>query len=233
MLFAKIVSLQKDRVTLQLDDEINIEQLKRFTDGNQPTAELLIQDKRLISPDQRKKIFALLADISKHTGYSKIETEAEMKFRFMYEKNHDYFSLSSCSVSLASEFLTFILDFCFKWDIPFRTKIWDSIPSDYHLSVQCLRYRKCVICGQPAEIAHYTAVGNRKRKYTDHRKFSFMSLCHQHHSKQHKIGAKSFVTKYHIKPVKLSEEDLIRLHIMTKKRMNEIDEEKINDSTHS
>ena len=150
----------------------------------------------------------------------------ELKYLYYAKTGADSFSMSNCDMTTANQFLTFILDFCFEWDIPFRTKLWDSIPTDYHLAVQCLRYRKCVICGKPAEIAHYTAVGNRKRNRTDHRKFSFMSLCHDHHFQQHQMGVKSFVIKYHIKPIRLSDDDLIRLHIMTRKRMNEIDEEK-------
>lgn len=219
-MFAKIISLQGNQVTLQLDDELNMDQLQRFAAGKQPTAELIIQDERLISPDQRKKIFALIHDVSQFTGYDERDTEMVLKYRYYAKTGADSFSMSNCDMTTANRFLTFILDFCFEWDIPFRTKLWDSIPTDYHLAVQCLRYRKCVICGKPAEIAHYTAVGNRKRNHTDHRKFSFMSLCPECHKRQHQQGIKSFIYENHIKPVKLSETDLIRLHIMTRKQID-------------
>ncbi|MFT8385117.1 MAG: putative HNHc nuclease [Lentilactobacillus hilgardii] len=122
--------------------------------------------------------------------------------------------------------LTFVLDFCFENDIPFKTKTWDLIPCDYHLAVQCLRHRLCIICGKPhSDIDHYTPVGRRSRKLVDHRKLYFECLCREHHNERHKLGAKSFIEKYHIKPVRLSDNDLIRLHIMTHKRMDEIDNE--------
>ena len=230
-MFAKIISLQGNQVTLQLDDELNMDQLQRFANGKQPTAELLIQDERLISPDQRKKIFALIHDVSQFTGYDERDTEMELKYRYYAKTGADSFSMSNCDMSRANDFLTFILDFCFENNVPFRTKLWDSIPTDYHLAVQCLRYRKCVICGKPADVHHFTAVGNRSRKLVDHRKLWFMALCRSCHSSIHNMGSKQFMLKHHIKPVRLSDDDLIRLHIMTRKRMNEIDEEKVNNVT--
>ena len=93
--------------------------------------------------------------------------------------------------------------------MPFKTKTWDMIPNDYARQWFCLRFRKCVICGNPADLAHYEAVGmGRNRNRIDETKFRYMSLCRIHHVEQHTIGIESFVQKYHIVPVKLTADEL-------------------------
>ncbi|AFR99977.1 putative HNHc nuclease [Lentilactobacillus buchneri] len=214
-MFGKLQGIKGDEVTIKLDDELNMYRLNRFASHQQPTVYLDIDDGRKISPDQRKKIFAMLRDM-----------EQWIKYYYYAQTGSEAFSMADCSMDTANKFLTFILDFCFANDIPFKTKTWDQIPTDYHLAVQCLRYRKCVICGQPhSDIDHFTPVGRRNRALVDHRKLYFECLCRKHHTERHQLGAKSFIEKYHIKPVRLSEDDLISLNIMTRKRMNEIDGE--------
>lgn len=214
-MFGKLQGIKGDEVTIKLDDELNMYRLNRFASHQHPTVYLDIDDGRKISPDQRKKIFAMLRDM-----------EQWIKYYYYAQTGSEAFSMADCSMDTANKFLTFILDFCFANDIPFKTKTWDQIPTDYHLAVQCLRYRKCVICGQPhSDIDHFTPVGRRNRALVDHRKLYFECLCRKHHTERHQLGAKSFIEKYHIKPVRLSEDDLISLNIMTRKRMNEIDGE--------
>lgn len=43
-------------------------------------------------------------------------------------------------------------------------------------------------------------------------------------TKFHTISAEAFSQKFHVRPTKLKPEDLIKLGVMTQKRMNEIDE---------
>lgn len=223
-MFGKLTAIQGDQITIKLDDELNHFKLAKWANGKQPTIELQVEDGRSISPDQRKKIFALLNDMSAYTGYDPREMEIEMKYQFYIYTGSEEFSMANCSMRKANEFLTFLLDFCFKYGIPFKTKTWDLIPDSYPKAMQCLRHRQCVICGKPhSDVDHYTAVGNRSRKVVDHRKLYFECLCRKHHTERHQLGAASFIAKYHIKPVQLSEQDLIELHIMTRKRMNEID----------
>ncbi|WP_109249062.1 putative HNHc nuclease [Lentilactobacillus kefiri] len=225
-MFGKLKAIKGDEITIKLDDELNIYRLQKFAAHKQPTIELSIDDGRQISPDQRKKIFAMLRDMAAYTGYDVQDMEQWMKYFYYAKTGAESFSMSDCSMDQANKFLTFILDFCFANDIPFKTKTWDQIPTDYHLAVQCLRYRKCVICGQPhSDIDHFTPVGRRNRALVDHRKLYFECLCRKHHTERHQLGAKSFIEKYHIKPVRLSEDDLISLNIMTRKRMSEIDGE--------
>lgn len=233
-MFGKLQGIKGDEVTIKLDDELNMYRLNRFASHQQPTVHLDIDDGRKISPDQRKKIFAMLRDMAIFTGYDVRDMEQWIKYYYYAQTGSEAFSMADCSMDTANKFLTFILDFCFANDIPFKTKTWDIIPTDYHLAMQCIRYRKCVICGQPhSDIDHYTPVGRGSRKLVDHRKLYFECLCRKHHTERHQLGAKSFIEKYHIRPIKLSEDDLIALHIMTRKRMDEIDRRKSNEFSSS
>lgn len=225
-MFGRLTAISGNQITVQLDNELNHYKLAKWANGRRPVVEIKVEDGRLVSPDQRKKIFAMLRDMAIFTGYDVRDMEQWMKYYYYAQTGSEAFSMADCSMDTANKFLTFILDFCFANDIPFKTKTWDQIPTDYHLAVQCLRYRKCVICGQPhSDIDHFTPVGRRNRALVDHRKLYFECLCRKHHTERHQLGAKSFIEKYHIKPVRLSEDDLISLNIMTRKRMSEIDGE--------
>lgn len=213
--FAKLLGIQGKKVSLELDDDLNILKVTKLAANKRPTVELNIDDGRSISPDQRKKIYAIIGDISKWSGYSvEKETPQVMKWTYLTNTGTDMFSLSNCSMTQANKYLSWLLDFCFENDVPFRSKTWDMLPNDYAMQLRCLEHRKCCICGKHADIAHYQAVGmGRNRHHIDHSKFYFMSLCRIHHTEQHKIGIKTFLQKYHIKPIKLDKEDRKKLHI--------------------
>lgn len=213
--FGKLVSIQGKKISLELEDNLNVSKLTKLSDSKKPTIELNVDDGRSISPDQRKKIYAIIGDISNWSGYA-IEKEAPevMKWQYLTDTGAEMFSLSNCSMTVANKYLSWLLDFCFDNNIPFKTRTWDMLPNDYAMQYRCLTHRKCCICGRHADIAHYQTVGmGRNRQHIDHSKFYFMSLCRIHHTEQHKIGIKTFLQKYHIKPVKLDENDRKKLHI--------------------
>ena len=229
-MFGKLKGIKGDELTIKLDDKLNMHRLRKFADNKQPTIQIDIDDGRHISPEQRKKIFAMLRDMAMYTGYDIRDMEQWMKYFYYAKTGAESFSMSDCSMDQANKFLTFILDFCFENGIPFKMKTWDAIPDMYPKAIQCLRHRQCVICGKlHSDIDHFIPVGRGSRKLVDHRKLYFECLCREHHTERHQMGAKSFIEKYHIRPIKLSEDDLIALHIMTRKRMDEIDRRKNNE----
>ena len=160
-MYGKLISTSGNTVQIELDDELSINRLTTLANGKQPTVELLIEDGRHITPDQRKKIYALLNDFCAYTGY--VPEEAKAYFKSMVEGifNVEPFSLSNCSITTASYMITTILDFMFHEDIPFRTKIWDSLPSDFPRVAMCIRHKRCAIClKEHADIMHWlTASG--------------------------------------------------------------------------
>lgn len=123
----KLVNISGYKVVLELDEQIDIEQLKKYSAGKQPQIELVINDGRSISNEQRGKIFAIFNDMADYTGYSMTEIEELMKYRYMLVMKHPkmfHFGLPDpCSKSFAAEFLTFLIDYCIKEDIPFKTKL--------------------------------------------------------------------------------------------------------------
>jgi hypothetical protein len=220
----KVLGIQGNELRLAVDDSFNLDKVIRFSDGKQPSGELTIDDNRHISRDQQKKIFALIDDLCNYTGDEPKRWENEFKWRVQVTFGLDEFSLSNCSMTVGNYMIITILDFLFSENIPFRTKLWDSLPQDFPRQRLALKNRTCVICGRPhADLAHYKAVGmGRNRHKIDERKMYFMTLCMEHHQEQHNIGIKEFMQKYHLKPLRLSDDDIIRFKILTKKRLEEL-----------
>ena len=220
----KVLGIQGNELKLAVDDDFNLDKVIRFSDGKQPSGELTIDDNRHISRDQQKKIFALIDDLCNYTGDEPKRWENEFKWRVQVTFGLDEFSLSNCSMTVGNYMILTILDFLFSENIPFRTKSWDSLPQDFPRQRLALKNRTCVICGRPhADLAHYKAVGmGRNRHKIDERKMYFMTLCREHHQEQHNIGIKKFMQKYHLKPLRLSDNDIIRFKILTKKRLEKL-----------
>ncbi|ANK66893.1 hypothetical protein AYR55_03735 [Loigolactobacillus backii] len=213
-LFGELDQLSGNQLKIKLNDDAPIYRMSKLANGRKPTIQLDIEDGRTISPDQRKKIWALIRDISEWNGDVPQYIEDLMKSYTREIFNLEPYSLSNCSVTIASYTIETILEFCFRNDVPFSTRTWDMLPNDYTAEWFCLRFRKCIICGKHADIAHYEAVGmgNNRRKIS-HAKFHFMALCRIHHTEQHTIGVDKFLQKYHIKPIKLNYEERKKLRI--------------------
>ena len=220
----KLISVQGNKLTIAVDDVFSLEKVIRLSDGKQPSVGLTIDDNRHISRDQQKKIFALIHDLCNYTGDEPKYWENEFKWRVQVTFGVDEFSLSDCSITIGNYMILTILEFLFEENIPFRTKLWDSLESDYTRAIFSINYRKCVICGKPhADLSHYKAVGmGRNRRKIDERKMYFFSLCRVHHQEQHRIGINNFMKKYHIKPIKLTDEQLVKYKILSKKRLEEL-----------
>lgn len=212
---AKIKNIQGKDITLEMADDINYQRVSKLSNGKHPSVEIELSDNRQISIDQRSKIYALIAEISDWSGYM-VDKEAPgvMKWKYLIQTGRSEFSLSNCTMTQANEYLSWLLDFCFDNDVPFTTKTWDMLPNDYAMQLRCLEHRKCCICGKHADVAHVETVGmGRNRKHINHSKYYFMALCRVHHIEQHKMGIMSFLQKYHIKPIKLDDEDRKKLRI--------------------
>lgn len=214
MLYGKLLSMTGNVLKIALDDDLDLRRINRLADNKQPEISLKIADKRQLSNQQRAKIFALINDLCRYTGDVPDYWEAEFKYRVRATFGVDEFSLSDCSVTVANYMILVILEFMFSEDIPFKFKTWDSIPQEFPKQMLCLKNRRCVLCGRPADIAHYNAVGmGRNRNKMSHEGLYIMTLCRAHHTEQHKIGLKTFVMKYHIKPIKVTKEIAKQLKI--------------------
>lgn len=206
-MFGKLIGMQGNVLKIVPDEDLDVAKVNRLANGKQLTVELKIADNRKISPEQRKKIFALINDLCSYTGDVPEYWESVFKYQVREMFGVDEFSLSDCSVTVANYMILVVLNFMFEEDIPFKTKTWDSLPDEFPKQMLCLKNKRCVLCGKPADIAHYHAVGaGRNRNKINHVGNYIMTLCRDHHVMQHQIGVKSFFMKYHIKPIKVTED---------------------------
>lgn len=161
--------------------------------------ELRLDDSRHITAEQRKKIYATLADISSYLGYMPEELKEIMKYYFISETGQVYFSLSQCSITLAREFINFILDFAMDWSIPLLESGIDRTDDIDRYLYSCLIRRKCVRHGNNGEIHHIDTIGmGNNRKTLDDSKHRKICLCSSCHNEIHAIGVDTFCKKYKV-----------------------------------
>lgn len=189
--------------------------------------EVRFDDGRHITRDQRRKIYAMLGEIDRWCGnYIPDLTKSQMKRMYAVDKGlYEDFSLSDCSIAMASRFIEYLLAFCFANDVPFASKTVDVIREQYGWDLQCLKYHRCMICGRHADIAHVHAVGiGRNRNKISHIGNNVMALCREHHQEQHRIGIATFMQRNQLKGVRVTQEiaEMLRLGNWRSERGEEI-----------
>ena len=129
-----------------------------------------VEDGRSITPLQQRKAYATLRDIGEHTGYPMEDIKEIMKVEHMMRTgDYEHFSLSDCSMTKAREFINTLLEYALKEGIILdESGLMRTDDIDTYL-IQCIRYRRCCICGRPADIHHVDAIGmgNNRRHYDD------------------------------------------------------------------
>lgn len=182
-----------------------------FVKRNTTSCEILLDDGRTISADQRKKIYATIKDIALYTGYMPDEAKAIMKYEYIERTGTAYFSLADCTMTQANEFLEFLIEWCVEHDIASDDLISRSPDISKYLYA-CLYFKKCCICGRKADLHHVDSVGmGRNRKDILHLGMRSESLCRPHHTEAETIGQDTFDNKYHIYGIKL-DETLCKIH---------------------
>lgn len=175
------------------------------------TVEIGLCDGRSISPEQRKKIYALLAEISDYVGDDTESTKRTMKMDFVMNRmqamQRKMFSLSDVDMNTASEFITYLVEFIIEHDIPCQDNKLSELCEDVGRYVYaCLMNKKCCVCGRLADLHHVDAVGmGNDRQEVHHLGRLVMPLCREHHTAIHTIGVDSFMKKYHLQAVNADE----------------------------
>ena len=159
-----------------------------------------IDDGRTITVAQRRKAYATLRDIGEHTGYSPEEIKQIMKIEHMLRIHADHvISLSDCSVTDAREFINTLMEYALKEGIPLRESGLDRTDDIDTYLIQCIRYRRCCVCGKNAEIHHVDAIGmGHDRRYVDDSAKRISALCRTHHTIAHQRGWTRFSESYHV-----------------------------------
>jgi hypothetical protein len=174
------------------------------------SCEVRIDDGRHISSEQRAKVYALLNDISQHTGHIPEEIKGWQKYYFMADTGSDWFSLSNVDMTTARAFIDYLIQYCIAWEIPCRESLlhYAQNVSDYLYA--SLWHQKCVCCGGQAVVHHDPPIGmGADRKTMSHVGYTMIALCWKHHEEAHRIGLRAFNELWHIYPVK-ADEPLVR-----------------------
>lgn len=163
------------------------------------SGELRLDSGRFITADQRKKIYATIADFSMFFGYPPEEMKEVMKYQFMATTGIDYFSLGNCCVTVASTFISYLLDFALEWGVPLSEPLVDRCEDIEKAVYSSLMHNRCVVCGQPGEVHHWDAIGmGRDRGNVDDSHLRKICLCRKHHNEVHNTGRDSFEHRYHV-----------------------------------
>lgn len=167
-----------------------------------------VVDKRIISPQQRKFIFALCSEVSYFTGEDKEYIRALMQQYNSNIRNYPVESLSSCSMTYANDLIDTIITFALEQEIPLSKSILDKNEysfSEKQVYTMCLK-RVCVVCGRRAELHHVDTVGmGQNRNKIDHKGKRMLPLCREHHNETHTIGDTEFIEKYHLATIVIDE----------------------------
>ena len=174
---------------------------------------IILNDGRHITPEQRRKVYALLGEIDEYvngmrTAGGTEEQKEFLKIEFMLHRMSDaerkMFSLADCSVTTAREFITFVIDFILANDIPTRFPLMEQCEDIGRYVYACLVNKKCAICGRKCDLHHVDQVGmGNNRNEVHHLGRRALPLCREHHTEIHTIGLKAFTAKYHLEPVEI------------------------------
>lgn len=170
--------------------------------GETIEVDIELVDKRLISDQQRKFIFALCNEIAYYTGDDREYIRLLMQQYNANLREIEVESLSSCSVTYANGLIDTIINFCIDREIPFSKDVIteNSYTFDEKQTYAMALKRICVVCGQRADIHHVDPIGmGNNRNKVSHIGKRALPLCRIHHTECHTIG-KEFIDKYHLTP---------------------------------
>ncbi len=168
-------------------------------------------DGRHISAEQRRKIYALIGEIAEWVGEHPEDMKQTMKMDFVLNRmqamTRKMFSLANCSMELATDFISYLVEFIISNDIPTCQPLVDNCEDIGRYVYACLMHKKCAICGRHADLHHVDALGMGMDRTEDiHIGRECLPLCREHHTELHKIGQNTFLCKYHLQPIKIDKQ---------------------------
>ena len=212
MTLGKITAINKNKITIELDEEVNLNYLKLLADGGDNYAKVKFLDNRGITAKQNNLSHSLIGDIAKYSYDEPLWIESVLKYYYKSLTGED-FSHSKATRDEANKFIDFLIKFILKNNIELPKK-YEYLTEKTSWFYYCLKYRRCCICGKHADICHVDVVGNgRNRNKINHDDLRFYAGCRTHHQEEHNLGINNFLKKYKITPIKLSLEDRNKLNV--------------------
>lgn len=232
MINGRIVGKQRNGDIIIRPDADSIEDVEAMIRRRKLIITIQQFDVNKVTRAQQQKAHALINDINSYSNNDPLYlAENDLKYKFCQSINYPtdpMFSLANCSKELASLFISFLVEYCFYYDIPFDRK-------ELHLEFNLNRlmflssvYNRCFVTQMRRQdavlhIHHVNAVGIGKRNEVDHRNRYYMILTAELHNEIHQLGYWRFCEKWHVGAVKLTDDQLLEMNLMTKKQMEERD----------
>jgi hypothetical protein len=210
----KIVQTDGRRIVLDLDADVSRDLLQRQVEK----VEVRLLDGREITGIQRRKIFAIIRDISLWSGHDPEYLRQYLTWDFVGRMEINPFSLSNVDMTTARIFIDYLIGFCFDHSVPTKDSLLfqtDDIGKYLYL---CLEHRRCAVCNQHADVHHVDAVGiGRDRIRICHVGMKAIALCRQHHEEAH-VRGREFFDYYHIFGIPLDKYLCDRLNLNGEKK---------------
>jgi hypothetical protein len=189
----KVINMKEieGKIILQIALDATVEDIKKYLNKGAITGELRFDDDRRITAEQRKKIFATIRDISLYTGDEPEYLRDILQFMYCTENDIEHISLSNCSLEVAREFISYLIEFCIDNQIPPSESIIERTDDINKYLYITIKKSVCCCCGDAGVI--YT-VGKDK-----------ISLCNKHHDEAKLKGLKEFEKMYKVYPIKIKE----------------------------
>lgn len=200
----KILSAKNDVMTVKVQADAE----KLIIDREARTCEVRIDDGRSITAEQRRKIYATIKDISEWSGDVPEALKIHFKWSFCGDSEHEEFSLSNVDRETASEFLSYLIDFCIQNGVPCSDPLWDRCEDVERYMYSCVMTRTCCITGRKnAHIHHVERIGmGGNREQICQVGMLVVPLSPEIHAKIHKSGGeRQLYKKHHIVPIALTE----------------------------
>ena len=215
----RIVDVEPGWVTIRAPYE-NIERLIERRYGE---VQIGLEDGRKITPEQRRKAFALVGEIAAWSGYEKDEAHLTLKHDFI--QNHleqlqrELFSLSDCDITTAREYISYLIEFCLTFDVPTKQPLVDLCDDVERYVYGCAIHKKCCVCGKKAELHHVDRVGmGNNRNEIEHEGRRCYPLCREHHIEVDHLGDRAMGERYHIAPVLIDARIVKTYRLRTKEK---------------
>lgn len=202
---AKVLEIREDnRLILEAKGDI----FREYMHKGFGTVELRMDDGRTISAEQRRKVFALIGDIARWNGDEPDDLRKRLVWDFCREQDIPPFSLKTADMTTAREFINYLIELCFRFDVPSMDVLLHRTDDVSRYLYLCLAYRKCCICGKKADVHHCegSKIGaGADRRKVHHKGREAIALCRRHHCQIEQKGDAWFFEAFHVYGTKLDE----------------------------
>lgn len=188
---------------------------------------VLWQDARIISPEQRRKAWALIGEIAAAYGYlsqDKTLINQNLKAEFLMARIDKLqqeairaFSLSDVDMTTARLYIDFLIEFVVANGIPTKEPLQELADDVQAYVYHCAANKVCCVCRRKADLHHVDRVGmGRNRDDMCHIGMEALPLCREHHMEAHQHGDHRLMDKYHLVTIQIDEK-IAKLYKLGKK----------------